>query len=92
MMITGDGDSASTLKTQDSARNRSDAYAALNRMESLMNTARDTFYSETFFQKFAYFLTSVYKTKESSFLKKSIFLDYIGCTLVIGQNTYSKVF
>ena len=50
-MITGDGDSASTLKNHDSARNCFDSYAALNGMESLMNTARDTFCNEVFFQK-----------------------------------------
>ena len=90
MMITGDGDSASTLKTQVSARNCFNGYAALNGMESLMNTARETFCDEAFFQKFAYYLTSVYRTNENGFLKKSTALGYIGCILVIGQNTLFK--
>jgi hypothetical protein len=90
MMITGNGDSASTLKTQVSARNCFNGYAALNGMESLMNTARETFCDEAFFQKFAYYLTSVYKTTEDGFLRKSTALGYIGCILVIGQNTLFK--
>ena len=89
-MITGDGDSASTLKTQVSARNCFNGYAALNGMESLMNTARETFCDEAFFQKFAYYLTSVYRTNENGFLKKSTALGYIGCILVIGRNTLFK--
>ena len=89
-MITGNGDSASTLKNHDSARNCFDSYAALNGMESLMNTARDTFCNEAFFQKFAYFLTSVYKTREGGFLRKNTVLGYMGCILVIGQNTLFK--
>ena len=89
-MITGAGDSASTLQTQQSARNCFNAYAALNGMESLMKTPRDTFCTEEFFQTFAYYLTSVYKTKESGFLKKSTVLGYIGCILVIGQDTLFK--
>ena len=90
MMITGAGDSASTLQTQESARNCFNAYAALNGMESLMNVARDTFCNEAFFQKFAYFLTSVYKTREGGFLRKNTVLGYMGCILVIGQNTLFK--
>ena len=35
-------------------------------------------------------MTSVYKTKEKCFLKKSTALGYIGCILVIGQNTLFK--
>lgn len=90
MMITGAGDSASTLQTQESARNCFNAYAALNGMESLMKTPRDTFCTEEFFQTFAYFLTSIYKTNEKCFLKKSTVLGYIGCILVIGQYTLFK--
>jgi hypothetical protein len=59
-------------------------------MESLMNTARDTFCNEVFFVNFAYFLTSVYKTREGGFLRKNTVLGYMGCILVIGQNTLFK--
>ena len=90
-MITGDGDSASTLQTQESARQCFNAYAALNGMKSLMETSRETFCCETFFQKFAYFLTSVYKAKLTKApLSKGTVLGYMGCILVLGKNTLFK--
>ena len=83
-MITGDGDSASTLQTQESARQCFNAYAELNGMKPLMETSRETFCCESFFQKFAYFLTSVYKIKLTKApLSKGTVLSYMGCILVL---------
>ena len=90
-MITGEGDSASTLQTQESVRTCFNAYAALNGMESLMETSRDTFCCENFCQKFPYFLTSVYSVKHTKApLSKGTVLSYIGCILVLGKNTLFK--
>lgn len=67
-MNTWDGDSASTRQAQDSARKCFNANASFNGMESLMQTSRATFRTETFFQKFAYYLTNTYKTKNETLL------------------------
>jgi hypothetical protein len=85
-MITGDGESASTLQAQGSAKKCFNAYAALNGMEPLLKTARDVFCDVKFLQKFAYYLTSVYKTKMNTSLMRGTVLSYIGCILIIGQN------
>lgn len=89
-MITGDGESASTLQTQEAAKKCFNAYAALNGMEPLMKTSRDVFCCDTFFQKFAYYLTSVYRTKTNGLLMKGSVLSYIGCILTIGQTQLFK--
>lgn len=92
-MITGEGDSASTLDTQECAKKCFNKYAALNGMDSLMKTSREVFCCETFFQKFAYFLTSVYRVEKTNEpLMKGTVLGYIGCILVLGQNTLFKGF
>lgn len=89
-MITGDGESASTLQAQESAKKCFNAYAVLNGMEPLLKTTRDVFCDVKFFQKFAFYLTSVYKTKMNTLLMRGTVLSYIGCILVIGQNTLFK--
>lgn len=89
-MITGDGESASTLQAQESAKKCFNAYALANGMEPLLKTTRDVFCCETFFQKFAYYLTSVYRTRTNGLLMKGTVLSYIGCILMIGQNTLFK--
>lgn len=85
-MITGDGDSSSTLSNQDSASKCYDLYAALNNLPPLRQTTREDFCQESFFQKFAYYMTSVYRTKQHAFLMCGTVLCYIGCIMIIGQN------
>ena len=59
-------------------------------MEALMKITRDVFCCDTFFQKFAYYLTSVYRTKTKGLLMKGSVLSYIGCILIIGQTQLFK--
>jgi hypothetical protein len=86
MMITGDGESASTVSSQESARKCFDAYASTNGLRKLSETSRDDFCSESFFQKFAYHLTSIHRTKQNTLLMRGTVLSYIGCIMIIGQN------
>ena len=89
-MITGDGESASTLPTQEAAKKCFNAYAAINKMQPLMSTTRDVFCDVKFFQKFAFYLTNVYKTNKNTLLRKGTAVSYTGCILVIGQNNLFK--
>ena len=85
-MITGDGDSPSTLSNQESASKCYDLYASLNNLPPLRQTSRDDFCQESFFQKFAYYVTSIYKTKQQALLMRGTVLCYVGCIMIIGQN------
>jgi hypothetical protein len=85
MMITGYGDFTSTVASQESARKCYDAYALANRVCKFSETKRDVICSRIFFQKFAYRLTSVYRTKQNTPLKCGSVIGYIGCIMSIGQ-------
>jgi hypothetical protein len=65
-MITGDGESASTLQKQEAAKKCFNAYAAINKMQPLMSTTRDVFCDVKFFQKFALYLTNANKMNKNT--------------------------
>ena len=82
-MITGEGESVSTLQAQESACKCYEKYAESNGLQKLKETTRDDFCCEEFHQKFTYYLTSVYKIKNKGFLSRGTVLNYIGCIMVI---------
>lgn len=89
--ITGYGDSASTLQSQSSALSCYDKYRQTNGLPELNAISRDVFCSETFFQKFAFYLTDIYRTKHAkTLLKLGTSLSYIGCLMVIGETKLFK--
>ena len=62
-----------------------------NGLPELNAISRDVFCSETFFQKFAFYLTDVYRTKHAkTLLKLGTSLSYIGCLMVIGETKLFK--
>ena len=89
-MITGEGESVSTLQAQESACKCYEKYAESNGLQKLEENTRDDFCCEELHQKFAYYLTSVYKIKNKGFLSCGTVLNYIGYIMVIGQSQLFK--
>ena len=88
--ITGYGDSASTVASQSSALICYDKYRQTNGLPELNAISRDAFCTETFFQKFTFYLTDVYRTKTGKSLKLGTSLSYIGCLMIIGETRLFK--
>ena len=88
--ITGYGDSASTHASHASAIRCYDKYRLTCSLPELALISREVFCIEEFFQKFAFFLTDVYKTKYEEYLKIGTALSYIGCVLIYGETRLFK--
>ena len=88
--ITGYGDSASTLSSHASAIRCYEKYRVTCNLPELSSISRGAFCCDEFFQKFAYYLTDVYKTKFGDPLTKGSALGYIGCILIHGETKLFK--
>ena len=88
--ITGYGDSASTLASHSSAIKCYEKYRLTCNLPELASISREVFCTEEFFQKFAFYLTDVYKTKYVECLKLGTALSYIGCLLIHGETKLFK--
>ena len=88
--ITGYGDSASTLSKHASAIRCYEKYRVTCNLPELSSISRGAFCCDEFFQKFAYYLTDVYKTKFEDPLTKGSALGYIGCILIHGETKLFK--
>ena len=88
--ITGYGDSVSTLASQSSAVRCYEKYRLTCNLPELASISREAFCTETFFQKFAFYLTDVYRTQSQAPLKIGTALSYIGCLMIYGETKLFK--
>ena len=86
-VISGDGDAASTVQSEDSAEKCYDQYAILRGFPSLKDTTVESFCTEKFHWSFAWYLVLEYKsTRSEAYLMRGTVLLYMGCIMTIGQN------
>ena len=88
--MTGYGDSAPTIASQASALKLYENYRVSASLPELNSIDRDVFYTDAFFQKLAFYLTDVYRTKSGTSLKMGTALGYIGCLMIIDETTLFK--